>query len=149
MGAKNHINSRWLLGHKLTLDRAILTTDSKAVSPLPEQPGVELNMPPMDGAQWLALFQGGAANDVSSNLVFPEQVTLRTPALTMAGQSWNNVSLVSRPDAGGTKIEAQGREVNATLTMRKNAPWLAVPFAISTTTQRRRKAAVQKKAAPR
>ena len=79
VGAKNHINSRWLLGHKLTLDRAILTTDSKAVSPLPEQPGVELNMPPMDGAQWLALFQGGAATAVRSNMVFPEQVTLRTP----------------------------------------------------------------------
>ncbi len=29
IGAKNHINSRWLLNHKLTLDRAILTTDSK------------------------------------------------------------------------------------------------------------------------
>ena len=125
MGTKNHINSRWLLGNKLTLDRAILTSDSKAVSPLPAQSGVELNMPPMDGAQWLALFQRGAATDVSSSIVFPQQVTLRPPTLTMAGQSWNNVSLVSRPDAGGTKIEAQGREVNATLTMRKNAPWLA------------------------
>lgn len=47
-------------------------------------------------------------------MIFPEQVTLRTPVLTMAGQSWNNVSLVSQPGAGGTKIEAQGREVNAT-----------------------------------
>lgn len=92
MGTKNHINSRWLLGNKLTLDRAILTSDSKAVSPLPAQSGVELNMPPMDGAQWLALFQRGAATDVSSSIVFPQQVTLRTPTLTMAGQSWNNVS---------------------------------------------------------
>jgi uncharacterized protein YhdP len=65
-------------------------------------------MPPMDGAQWLALFQGGAANDVSSNLVFPEQVTLRTPSLTMAGQSWNNVSLVSQPDAGERRLKPRG-----------------------------------------
>nr|VUD31239.1 membrane protein [Raoultella sp. NCTC 9187] len=85
IGAKNHINSRWLLNRKLTLDRAILTSDSKAISPLPEQAGVELNMPPMDGAQWLALFQGGAANEVSSNIIFPERITLRTPSLTFAG----------------------------------------------------------------
>ena len=55
---------------------------------------------------------------------FPEQVTLRTPVLTMAGQSWNNVNLVSPTRAGGTNVKP-GREVNATLTMRKNAPWLA------------------------
>ncbi|KJG15165.1 hypothetical protein UA70_18730, partial [Raoultella planticola] len=82
----------------------------------------ELNMPPMDGAEWLALFQGGAVNEVSSNVLFPERITLRTPSLTFAGQSWNNVSLVSQPEAGGSKVEAQGREINASLTMRQNAP---------------------------
>ncbi len=29
------------------------------------------------------------------------------------------------PSLNGTKIEAQGREVNATLLMRNHAPWLA------------------------
>jgi uncharacterized protein YhdP len=111
IGAKNHFNSRWLLNRKLTLDRAILTSDSKAISPLPDQAGVELNMPPMDGAEWLALFQGGAVNEVSSNILFPERITLRTPSLTFAGQSWNNVSLVSQPDAGGSKVEAQGAKL--------------------------------------
>ncbi|MEL0552190.1 AsmA2 domain-containing protein YhdP [Raoultella lignicola] len=125
IGGKNHFNSRWLLNRKLTLDRAILTSDSKAISPLPDQAGVELNMPPMDGAEWLALFQGGAVNEVSSNIVFPQRITLRTPSLTFAGQRWNNVSLVSQPDAGGSKVEAQGREINATLTMRDHAPWQA------------------------
>lgn len=125
IGAKNHFNSRWLLNRKLTLDRAILTSDSKAISPLPDQAGVELNMPAMDGAEWLALFQGGAVNEVSSNILFPERITLRTPSLTFAGQSWNNVSLVSQPNAGGSKVEAQGREINASLTMRQNAPWQA------------------------
>ncbi|MBK0875649.1 hypothetical protein GZ071_24765, partial [Escherichia coli] len=60
IGSKNHVNSRWLLNNKLTLDRAILTSDSKAIPSLPEASGVELNMPAMDGAQWLALFQQGA-----------------------------------------------------------------------------------------
>jgi uncharacterized protein (TIGR02099 family) len=125
IGSKNHVNSRWLLNNKLTLDRAILTSDSKAIPQLPEQSGVELNMPAMDGGQWLALFQQGAANDVSSNMAFPERVTLRTPLLAFAGQNWNNVSLVSQPDGSGSKVEAQGREINATLTMPGNAPWLA------------------------
>src|SRR5690606_6645519 len=54
-GGTNHFNSRWLLNRKLTLDRAIWTTDSRTTPPLPEQAGIELNLPPMDGAEWLAL----------------------------------------------------------------------------------------------
>ncbi len=33
---------------------------------------------------------------------------------------------MSQPVAGGSQVEAQGREINATLTMRDNAPWLAM-----------------------
>ncbi|AET55639.1 YhdP family protein [Salmonella enterica] len=124
-GSKNHFNSRWLLNQKLTLDRAIWTTDSRTIPPLPAQQGVELNLPALDGAQWLALFQKGAADNVSSSAEFPQRVTLRTPALSLGGQQWNNLSVVSAPSLNGTKIEAQGREVNATLLMRNHAPWLA------------------------
>ncbi|MCS5932478.1 hypothetical protein LNQ03_20465 [Klebsiella pneumoniae subsp. pneumoniae] len=45
--------------------------------------------------------------------------------MALAGQQWNNVSLMSQPVAGGSQVEAQGRGINATLTMRDNAPWLA------------------------
>lgn len=124
-GADNHFNSRWLLGQKLTLDRAIWAADSKTLPPLPEQSGVELNMPPMDGAEWLALFQKGATDKVGSAVSFPQHITLRTPALSLGNQQWNNLSIVSQPMANGTQIEAQGREINATLAMRNNAPWLA------------------------
>ncbi|WP_262236987.1 hypothetical protein, partial [Escherichia coli] len=47
-GSKNHFNSRWLLNQKLTLDRAIWTTDSRTIPPLPAQQGVELNLPALD-----------------------------------------------------------------------------------------------------
>ncbi|MBY7190925.1 AsmA2 domain-containing protein YhdP [Escherichia ruysiae] len=124
-GADNHFNSRWLLGQKLTLDRAIWAADSKTLPPLPEQSGVELNMPPMDGAEWLALFQKGATEKVGSAASFPQHITLRTPALSLGNQQWNNLSIVSQPMANGTQVEAQGREINATLAMRNNAPWLA------------------------
>ncbi|EJE3888179.1 AsmA2 domain-containing protein YhdP [Escherichia coli] len=124
-GADNHFNSRWLLGHKLTLDRAIWAADSKTLPPLPEQSGVELNMPPMNGAEWLALFQKGAAESVGGAASFPQHITLRTPMLSLGNQQWNNLSIVSQPTANGTQVEAQGREINATLVMRNNAPWLA------------------------
>ncbi|HAH2091743.1 TPA: AsmA2 domain-containing protein [Escherichia coli] len=124
-GADNHFNSRWLLGQKLTLDRAIWAADSKTLPPLPEQSGVELNMPPMNGAEWLALFQKGAAESVGGAASFPQHITLRTPMLSQGNQQWNNLSIVSQPTANGTLVEAQGREINATLAMRNNAPWLA------------------------
>ncbi|EOX1438236.1 AsmA2 domain-containing protein YhdP [Escherichia coli] len=124
-GADNHFNSRWLLGQKLTLDRAIWAADSKTLPPLPGQSGVELNMPPMNGAEWLALFQKGAAESVGGAASFPQHITLRTPMLSLGNQQWNNLSIVSQPTANGTLVEAQGREINATLAMRNNAPWLA------------------------
>ena len=124
-GADNHFNSRWLLGQKLTLDRAIWAADSKTLPPLPEQSGVELNMPPMNGAEWLALFLKGAAESVGGAASFPQHITLRTPMLSLGNQQWNNLSIVSQPTANGTQVEAQGREINATLAMRNNAPWLA------------------------
>ncbi|MFX1029403.1 AsmA2 domain-containing protein YhdP [Escherichia coli] len=124
-GADNHFNSRWLLGQKLTLDRAIWAADSKTLPPLPEQSGVELNMPPMNGAEWLALFQKGAAESVGGAASFPQHITLGTPMLSLGNQQWNNLSIVSQPTANGTLVEAQGREINATLAMRNNAPWLA------------------------
>ena len=45
--------------------------------------------------------------------------------LSLGNQQWNNLSIVSQPTANGTLVEAQGREINATLAMRNNAPWLA------------------------
>ncbi len=124
-GSNNHFNSHWLLNNKLTLDRGIWASDSRTVPPLPEQAGLELNLPPMNGAQWLALFRQGVANNVSNSTSFPASVTLRTPALTLGGQQWNNLSIVSQPQLSGSTIEAQGREISGTLTLRDNAPWQA------------------------
>lgn len=121
----NHFNSRWLLGRKLTLDRAIWTTDSQTLPPLPEQQGIELNLPALDGAQWLALFNKGVGQNVDEAAQFPQKVTLRTPALTLGGQQWNNLSIVSEPSANGSKVEAKGREINGSLIMRDNGPWQA------------------------
>ena len=79
----------------------------------------------MNGAQWLGLLRQGVASNVSNATSFPASVTLRTPALTLAGQQWNNLSIVSQPQASGSVVEAQGREINGTFTLRDNAPWQA------------------------
>ena len=79
----------------------------------------------MDGAEWLALFQKGVGQNVDEAAQFPQTVTVRTPSLMLGGQQWNNLSIVSQPTANGSKVEAQGREINGTLTMRNNAPWQA------------------------
>ncbi len=123
LGRNGHFNSRWLLNKKLELDRAVWVSDSKTLPPLPAQPGAELNLPALDGAEWLALFRQGAAQEVSSKTQWPQAVTLRTPALMMGGQRWNNLSLTSAPVSGGTRINVSGREINGTLTMHDNAPW--------------------------
>lgn len=124
-GTLNHFSSRWLLSKQLTLDRAIWTTGSKTIPALPKQPGVELDLPAIDGAQWLAIFSESATDSTKGSTVFPSAVTLRTPLLTLAGQQWHNLSLISRPALNGTQVEAQGREVNASLNIRNNAPWQA------------------------
>ncbi|NDJ56155.1 AsmA2 domain-containing protein [Enterobacteriaceae bacterium 4M9] len=124
-GDSGRFNSRWLLGEKLRLDRAIWVTDSKTQPALPQNSGIELNLPPLDGGEWLALFQQGAAQEVSNSTQLPQAVTLRTPALTLGGQRWNNLSLVSQPVSGGTRVSVQGRELNGTLTMNDSATWQA------------------------
>ncbi len=75
---------------------------------MPEQSGLELNLPPMNGAQWLGLLRRGVANNVSNATTFPQSITLRTPALTLGGQQWNNLSIVSQPQASGSLIGSTG-----------------------------------------
>ncbi|STW47940.1 membrane protein [Klebsiella pneumoniae] len=78
----------------------------------------------MDGAQWLALFENGAANEVSSSVLFHRACAayaVAGPRGSTVEQRQSDVTAGRRRLAG----EAQGREINATLTMRDNAPWLA------------------------
>ncbi|MTH45636.1 AsmA2 domain-containing protein YhdP [Intestinirhabdus alba] len=124
-GEGERFNSRWLLNHRLTLERAIWNTSGTTLPPLPEQAGVELNLPAIDGAEWLALFRKGMTEKVNSPATFPQRITLRTPALALGGQRWNNLRIASQPVPGGTRIAAQGREIDATLALRDHGPWLA------------------------
>jgi uncharacterized protein YhdP len=39
---------------------------------------------------------------------FPQRITLRTPSLSLGGQQWNNLSIVSEPASNGSIVKAQG-----------------------------------------
>ena len=54
----------------------------------------------------------GVGQNVDEAAQFPQTVTVRTPSLTLGGQQWNNLSIVSQPTANGSKVEAQGREIS-------------------------------------
>ncbi len=62
-GADNHFNSRWLLHKADAVDRCYFGRQTVKTFTIPEQSGVEANMPPMNGAGG-ALFQKGAAGGV-------------------------------------------------------------------------------------
>lgn len=119
-GSKKHLNSYWLLNHKLTLDRAIWTMDSRTV--LPCLLNKVLNW---ICRRWMARSGWRYSRNVSSSTELPQCVTLRTPVLYLGGQQWNSLSLVSEHSLNGTKIGAQGHGVNATLTMCGHALWLS------------------------
>ncbi|WP_173632523.1 AsmA2 domain-containing protein YhdP [Paramixta manurensis] len=122
--AKQHrFNSRWLLEKQLRLDRGIWVNDAKTTPTLPNQSGMVLNLPPLDGGAWLGLFAGGGPGK-TGGVSFPGNITLRTPALTLAGQQWHDLDAVlSQGVAGRNEVTLKGREINGSLTMPKSGPW--------------------------
>lgn len=124
-GGDNHFSSRWLLHKKLTLDSAIWASHSKTLPPLPKPNSIELRLPAIAGEQWLGLFSQNKAYAGDHSVVFPADITLHTPLLTLGGQQWHDVSLTAESRLSGMQLVAKGREINATLAMHKNAVWQA------------------------
>lgn len=129
-GPKNHFNSRWLLGTTIALDKGRWTSDSHAIPPLPDVQGAELNLPAVDGAQWLALFTQNRASGTGGGVTLPERIMLRTPSLTFGDQRWNQLRVISTPQPNGIQhIDIQGREINAALTRQQRRAWqINVPY---------------------
>lgn len=125
LGATDHFASRWLLHKKLTLDRAIWATNSKNVPALPPSNSIELHLPAIAGEQWLGLGGQNSAHADNNLLVLPTTVTLHTPVLSLGGQQWHDLMLMTQSTLNGAQLVAKGREINATLDIHKNAPWQA------------------------
>ncbi len=117
-------NSRWLLGKSLRLDRGVLTNAVKT-PPLPAFHGLYLNLPPINGESWLALaLAAGAGSEANKQAsLLPGEIHLHTPALSLAGQQWQDLTAEVSQDLAGLNVSAQGREIRGTLSIRHNAPW--------------------------
>ena len=139
-GGNNRFNSQWLLQKdQVELARAIWQTDSKKTPPLPDEKGLVLKLPNLDGERWLALlapeFSAANASFTSSaqpkmqgsksNVILPQRLILQTPQLLIGGQAWHDLTLQLEPLLAGTKVTAKGQEVNGSLLMAESGPWHA------------------------
>ncbi|MDU3156817.1 MAG: YhdP family protein, partial [Hafnia alvei] len=116
LGPKNHFNSQIILQkHGVKLARAAWSDNSRKIPALPESESLTLNLPALDGEEWLAALApalGEKAGSGASNFSYPQQVNLTTPQLILAGQTWHQLTVSASKLANGTHISAKGREVN-------------------------------------
>jgi uncharacterized protein (TIGR02099 family) len=145
-GSHNTFNSQWLLqAEKIELVRAIWQsggskeTDNKKAPWLPDEKGLVLQLPALDGEHWLALlapeftnvsasFSPSAQPKITgskSSVILPHRLTLQTPQLLLGGQAWHQLTLLVEPLQTGTKVTAKGQEVNGSLLMADDGPWHA------------------------
>lgn len=125
---KNAFNSEWLLTRQITLKRGAWAVGGAKVPPLPADNSLSLVLPALDGEQWLALMTPqlrSAGETVRSRFRFPDVLALTTPVLTLGGQQWHQLSLIRTTIAGGSTLEARGREIQGKLTLADQGPWRA------------------------
>lgn len=129
VGDRHRFNSRWLLGKQLKIDRGIWENDTKHLPALPESSGMVLNLPELDGEAWLGLLgagMGSGGNGKAGSAMLPGDIRLHTPALTLAGQQWQDLTAtLSQSVAGEMTVNAQGKNINGVLVTKQNEPWVA------------------------
>lgn len=127
-GDRHRFNSRWLLGKQLKVDRGIWESDSRRTPALPENSGMVLNLPALDGEAWLGLLGAGtglAGDGKTGNMMLPGDIRLHTPSLTLAGQQWKDLSAtLVQNGTGDITVNAQGRDIKGSLATKQNGPWL-------------------------
>ena len=126
----NRFNSRWILEPQLRVDRGIWLNDAKSTPKLPENRGMELNLPALDGEAWMGLLAGSGSSrnaqgetEVGGALL-PGDVILRTPTLTLGGQKWHDVNAtVTQGPTGNTQVQLASREARGNLITAQHVPW--------------------------
>ncbi len=127
-GKSNAFNSEFLLGKQVALTRGAWASDGGKIPPLPAGKSLTLDLPALDGEKWLALMtpqSRSTGKAMASRFRFPDALTLNTPALTLAGQQWRDLTLTRSNTLGGSLIAAKGKEINGKLAMADNGPWHA------------------------
>ncbi|WON76588.1 AsmA2 domain-containing protein YhdP [Serratia sp. UGAL515B_01] len=128
VGEQNHFNSEWLLAkQQVTLTRGVWQTGSNRLPELPKDESLSLNLPALNGEQWLALLKTAMKPEGSTGKVkgfnFPTSVALSTPQLIVGGQAWHKLQLVVEQRVAGTTVTAKGKEIEGSLSMPNNGLW--------------------------
>jgi len=130
VGETHRFNSRWLLEPQLRVERGIWQNDITTTPALPAQRGMVLNLPPLDGEAWLGVLAGAGAGGSGQGATqvggvgLPGDITLHTPALTLGGQQWHDLSATLLQGSGGdAQLKLESREARGTLTTAQRAPW--------------------------
>ncbi|WP_029686267.1 AsmA2 domain-containing protein YhdP [Tatumella saanichensis] len=128
-GGDQAFSSRWLLSPQLRLDRGQWQSQTHSIPALPAEDSMVLNLPALQGEEWLSLFsgpksEGNALRQNSSHFSLPGNIRLHTPALTLAGQRWNDLTVIlSQLLSGESRITAQGKEIRGSLQIKPRQPW--------------------------
>jgi len=129
IGNHQRFNSRWLLNKQLRLDRAVWDNAAQRTPALPDSSAIMLNLPALDGTAWVGMLTDvtsvtSSGGKSSSNLL-PDTLSLHTPALTLAGQQWQDLWVTLNKDiSGDMALKIRGREINGSLAIKHSAPWM-------------------------
>ncbi|AUX74090.1 AsmA2 domain-containing protein YhdP [Erwinia pyrifoliae] len=125
LGDSQRFNSRWLLGKQLRAERGVWQNNVSRTPALPDSHGMLLNLPPLDGEAWLGLLGGGmGAGGKAGGAVLPGDIRLHTPALSLAGQQWQDLTAtLSQGAAGEMKVAAEGKDIHGSLAIKQGSPW--------------------------
>ena len=127
-GKNNAFNSEWAVGKQIALLRGAWTGDSNKAPPLPPDKSLTLDLPALDGEQWLGLMTPQSRSTgkvVVSRFRFPDSLILKTPLLTLGGQQWHALTVTRLNTSSGSGIEARGREIDGKLAIANRGPWRA------------------------
>ncbi|MBS9430055.1 AsmA2 domain-containing protein [Photorhabdus akhurstii] len=118
-------NTQWRLAGKNTqLSRGILQSNSNNIPDLPEKSLLELNLPAIEGEEWLGLIAPlTSGSSLAGMSMLPQHLYISLPSLDVGGQRWNQLSLDVEKQFWGTQITANSREINGKLNIRKSGPW--------------------------
>jgi len=129
VGDRHRFNSRWLLDKQLKVDRGIWENDAKQTPALPDSRGMVLNLPALDGEAWLGLMGAGSGiggGGKTGTTMLPGNIRVHTPALTLAGQQWDDLTAtLTQSVAGEMTVNAEGKSIRGSLVTTQKGPWLA------------------------
>ncbi|MEH2920756.1 AsmA2 domain-containing protein YhdP [Samsonia erythrinae] len=128
IGKANRFNSQWLLkGDAVTLARASWQNGGSAAPALPDDSALVLDLPPLDGENWLALLPAlhtsTEGKKASRSFRLPKAVTLRTPEIQLLGQQWHDLDITRQNTLSGSAVQVKGREIDGTIEMPNQGMW--------------------------